>query len=168
MKINELKNIPFAALRFLSLAGLCLPAALGHGEETWQSPVFRQIWKPSAARGIAATCIPPMACAASPATSCGFISARGPASRSARMPNTSWLAVALAWRNSAAKDGELRTEFLDSDGKVIEPFSNENYVAVKSYGIAEPEGTRAKKPKSEWKNKQPVGTPKTKRQKNLE
>jgi len=33
MKINELKNIAFAALRFLSLAGLCLPITLAAAGE---------------------------------------------------------------------------------------------------------------------------------------
>jgi hypothetical protein len=34
--------------------------------------------------------------------------------------------------NVAAKDGELRTEMLDADGKVIAPFSKENSVPVKA------------------------------------
>ena len=32
--------------------------------------------------------------------------------------------------NVAVKDGELRAEILDSDGKVIAPFSKENSIAI--------------------------------------
>ena len=36
--------------------------------------------------------------------------------------------------NVAAKDGELRAEILDSDGKVIAPFSKENSIAISTDG----------------------------------